>query len=122
MTDDHADESRRHGRRSWAAFGATTGLLVILETLLCLAPKLKKFADEHGLQLPSITKTILSDYVPAFGVVFVLWFVLLLKEFSHLSRLATLRINYSCVAVVGVLTGITIIGVFAPLINFQRYM
>ena len=64
---------------------------------------------------------MLSEYVPALSIVLIFWLVLLLKEFTPMSRLATLRINCLSVAAVGVLTGTAMIGVFVPLIKFQGY-
>ena len=122
MTHNNADEIRRLRLWSWIAFGATTGLLAILEALLLAVPMLKKTMDERGLQLPTLTKTMIDFYAPACSLVLIFWLVLLLKEFSPLSRKITMSMNCLSLTVACVLTGTAIIGVFVPIVKLQQSM
>ena len=117
---DPVSDQRRLLKRSWIAFGLTTVLLGLVEAVLLVTPIFRRYFDEHQLQLPTLTKSLIRWYWLVALFIVPWWAGLFLKELLPLPRRITLLINQLCLVAAFGMLGSAIMSVSLPLINLYK--
>ncbi len=113
------DAVRDQRQRGWLTFVATSGILGVVGVMILLLPVAKRYFDEYGLQLPSLTKLLFEAQWVLLLHASSLWSLLALNIAVNWPR-ASLVVGRVGFVMAFALAGAVVMSIAIPLIKLHE--